>query len=496
MRTKTRGAGLLLALALGLAQAAQAQTAAVTQGSLEKTVFGQGEILPVSQPGVYAAITGEVDTCTVGVGDTVAAGDLLMMLKNDDLAAEVAQLEHDIQLAQDDVLYTKTHTQYEYRQLYDDEGDARIDVNTGEPLLGKYSNEISIRAPSDGRIMAVYIEPGDDALAVYREHGCVVMLSTDGRMKVELEGIEGVMLALDDPVRVTGDGFETEGRVVSLTRRGTQAVIQVMSDDYPMDAPVTVTTVSGKTVGSGLLSINKPMAVSAYGGTIKGLYWNIKVGSYLKRDDVIARIEWDEIPLYIDNDLVLHAYARKKAELEAAMRKQEQLAVVSPVSGVVASVEAEPGDSVEDGTLLLSIVEDAGMTLTLKVDELDIVRVAPGQAVRLSVDALSGETLTGVVEKIAPLGNTQSSVTTYDVTVTLTGEADSRLRSGMNVSGEIVVETAKDALLIPTDALQKGADGWQVTLEDGRTRDVDIGIMTDEMTQVLSGLSLGERIRY
>ena len=120
MRTKTRGAGLLLALALGLAQAAQAQTAAVTQGSLEKTVFGQGEILPVSQPGVYAAITGEVDTCTVGVGDTVAAGDLLMMLKNDDLAAEVAQLEQDIQLAQDDVLYTKTHTQYEYRQLYDD----------------------------------------------------------------------------------------------------------------------------------------------------------------------------------------------------------------------------------------------------------------------------------------------------------------------------------------------------------------------------------------
>ena len=87
-------------------------------------------------------------------------------------------------------------------------------------------------------------------------------------------------------------------------------------------------------------------------------------------------------------------------------------------------------------------------------------------------------------------------MTTYDVTVTLTGEADSRLRSGMNVSGEIVVETAKDALLIPTDALQKGADGWQVTLEDGRTRDVEIGIMTDETTQVLSGLSLGERIRY
>ncbi|MGN0996789.1 MAG: HlyD family efflux transporter periplasmic adaptor subunit [Candidatus Ventricola sp.] len=496
MRTKKLCAGLLLALALGLAASAQAQTAAVTRGNLEKTVFGQGEILPLSQPGVYAQITGEVAACAVGVGDTVAAGDLLMMLENDELAAEVAQMEHDIQLAQDDVLRTETHTQYEYRQLYDKDGERRYDVNTGEPLLGKYSNEISIRAPSAGRIMAVYIEPGDDALAVYREHGCVVMLSTDGRMKVELEGIEGVTLSLDETVRIAGDGFETEGHVVSLTRRGTQATIQVMSDEYPMDAPVTVTTLAGEPVGSGLLAINKPMAVSAYGGTIKGLYWNIKVGSYLKRDDVIARLEWDDIPLYIDNDLVLHAYAKQKAELEAAMQKQERLAVLSPVSGVVASVEAEPGDSVEDGTLLLSIVEDAGMTLTLKVDELDIVRVTPGQNVRLSVDALSETTLTGVVEKIAPLGNTQSSVTTYDVTVSLTGEADSRLRSGMNVSGEIVVETAKDALLIPTDALQKGADGWQVTLESGQTRRVELGIMTDEKTQVLSGLSLGEYVVY
>ena len=475
---------------------AQAQTAAVSRGSIEKTVFGSGTVLPVSQPGVYAAVSGKVGAYSAHVGDTVQAGDILLQLVNDELAAQAEQLEYEIQLVQDDVLAVQTHTQYVYRPLYDRDGELRIDPNTGEPVMGKYSNEISIRAPSAGRIMAVYIEPGDDALAVYREHGSVVMLSTDGRMKVELEGVESVQLALDETVTVTGEGFEAEGRVVGLTRRGTQATVQVMSDEYPMDAPVIVRTMAGETVGEGVLAINKPMAVSAYGGTIKGVYWNIKVGNYLKRGDVIARIEWSEIPLYIDNDLALHEYAVRKAELEAAQEKQEELTITAPCSGTIATIDVREGDSVEDGALLMTIVEDAGMRLTLKVDELDIVRVEPGQKVSLSVDALSGETFEGVVEKIAPLGNTGSSVTTYDVYVSLTGETDSRILSGMNVSGEITVDSAGDALLIPTDALRREDGGWAVTLENGRSCPVEIGIMTDSQTEVLSGLEEGQTVVY
>lgn len=489
-------AAALLLLALCPAAQAGAQTAEVTTGDLQKTVYGSGVIEPLSQPGVYAQISGEVVEYYVGLGDAVREGDVLMQLENDELAAEVAQMEYDIQLAQDDVLYTKTHSQYEYRQLYHEDGRPRFDVNTGEPLLGKYSNEISIRSPSDGRIMAVYIEPGDDALAVYREQGSVVMLSTDGRMKVELRGVEGVPLELDEIVHVTGEGVDTEGKVISLTRRGMDVTVQVMSDDYPMDAPVAVSKIDGTLIGEGKLAINKPMAVSAYGGTVKGLYWNIKVGEYLKRDDVIARIEWDEIPLYIDNDRVLHEYAKIKAQLEIAQDKQEAMAIVAPCDGRVASIDAKKGDAVEDGTKLITLVSDEGMKMIMEIDELDIIHVKPGQEVRMSVDALEGVELTGVVEKIAPLGNTENSVTTYDVYVTLTGDIDSRVLGGMNVTGEIVIGTARDALLIPTDALKKNGEGWYVTLENGEERMIEIGLMTDDYTQILGGVGGGETVVY
>jgi len=494
---KKRMMFLLAAAGLCLAVCGQAQTERVTSGSISKTVFGTGEVQPARQPGVYAEIDAEVVEWYAELGDEVKAGDVLMKLENDALAGEVAQLEYDIQLAQDDLLYTKGHTQYKYKPVLNEAGRPRMDVNTGEPLMQKYSDEITIRAPSDGRVMAVYIEAGDDSLAVYREHGCVVMLSTDGRMKVEITGENPLGLALDQTVLVTGEGIEETGRVVSLTRYGMNAVIQVNSDEYPMDTPVTVSTLDGNVIAEGILQINKPMAVSAYGGTVKGLAWNVQVGKMLERYDVIARIDWDETPLYYDNDKVLREYTKKKIELEKAMEKQEQLAIIAPCDGRLASIDVEKGAAVTDGTKVMSIVETgAGMQLILKIDELDIPLVQKGQPVTISVDALPDVTLTGSVLKIAPLGNTETSVTRYDVYVQLEGEIDPRVLGGMNVSGEILVSSEQSALMVSGEALIGDGGKWYVQLQSGEMREVELGVTTDSRVQIVSGLSEGDIVVY
>lgn len=464
--------------------------ATATLGTIEKTVFGSGEVQPASQPGVYARTDGTLAAYTVEGGDSVKAGDIVARLENDELDADIEQLEYDLQTAQQEV----RATQYVYKELYDEDGDLRYDVNTWEPLLGQFSNEITIRAPADGLIKAIYIEKGDNALAVYRQYGAVMMISTDGKMKVELSGLSGEALELGQTVVVKGGNVETTGTVVSLTQRGTEATVEVGSDEYDMDIPVTVYAQDGETIGEGTLEINKPMAVSAYGGTIKGLL--VKVGDRCSRYDALARIEWDEIPLYLDNASVLRDYDKALVSLETAYEKRDALTVTAPCDGVVATLDADKGDDVTDGTKLMSIVEDgAGLTLTLAVDELDILSVQPGQEVRLSVDALDDAELSGTVQKIAPLGDTSASVTTYDVTVAILGE-DARVKGGMNVSGEIIVDTAEEATMIPTDALQKDDAGYFVTLENGETRHVEIGIMTDDTTQILDGISVGETVAY
>ena len=505
---------LTAAACMMIAGAAQAQTYRVTSGSIAKTVFGSGNILAASQPGVYAEIDAEVLEWYAEVGDTVKTGDVLMQMDNDTLLEEIYQLESDIQPYQEELLYTKTHEQYKYKQLRHADGRLRYDVNTGEPLMEKYSDEITVRAPCDGRVMAVHIKEGSDALAVYREHGCVVMLSTDGCMKVELEGYNPLGLEYNQEVRVIGEGIDVTGTVIELKRYGTQATIQVTDDSFPMDSPVIVMTQEGDLLGEGILEINKPMAVSAYGGTVKGVAWNVKVGQYLERYDVIARIDWDQTPLFYDNDVALHEYARKYVELEKAREKQEKLTIVAPCDGIVASVDVEKGDDVTDGTKLMSIVESgAGMELILRVDELDIPMVEPGQSVTIIADALEDVTLTGEVEKIAPLGNAGeeeeqsaqsfgpmssggSGVTTYDVYITLTGEIDTRIKSGMNVTGEILVSSVQNALTVPAEALIKSGGEWYVQLQSGEYQNVTLGVTTDTQVQILSGLSEGDVVFY
>lgn len=469
------------------------QMAAATYGTLEKTVYGSGEIQPANQPAVYTDVDATVAEIYFEMGDTVKEGDILARLESDDLEAQIEQMEYNLQIAEAEVRAVQTHEQYVYRQLYDEGGEPRFDVNTGEPLMGQYSNEITIRAPVSGRVMAIYIEAGDDSLAVYRDKGAVMMLSTDGRMKVELSGLESGTLSLGDTVRVCGEGVDTEGTVVDLTRRGMEATIQIIGDTYAMDTPVTVYSETGETIADGILEINKPMAVSSYGGTVKGVA--VKVGDEVSRYDVLARIVWDEIPLYLENASVLNEYNKAQVELENAVADREALTIVAPCDGQIVSVDVEEGAQVTAGTQLMTMVEDSGMSLALSVDELDILNVKPGQQVKLSVDALEDVELTGVVEKIAPLGNTESAVTTYDVYVTL-DDVDERIKGGMNVSGQIVVETAEDALVIPTQALGKDQEGYYVTLADGQTRHVQTGIMTDDRVQILSGLSAGEYVVY
>jgi len=421
----TLGAAVLLCMTAGSALAAS-------------TVYGSGVVEPVSQPGVFAKVDASVAEILVEMGDSVQAGELLMVLQNDELAEEVASLEYDVYLKEIDVQKVKTRERFNYIPRVDPETGGYVTLGGGDEIIyERYSNELNVRSPIRGRVMAVNIEVGDDALSVFRDKGAIIVISTDGKMKVELSGLEGKQLELDQKVRVIGEDFETEGVIVDLTRQGLEAVVQVNSDKYDMDAPVAVTTLEGDPIGEGTLAVNKPYNVSAYGGIVREV--STYVGQNVNRQDVLAMFTWTSEPLYLDNAASLVEYAKATTLLQNAREKQQSLGVVAPCSGRIASIDVSLDENVTDGTKLLTIVEDAGMQVILKVDELDIVHVAPGQKVTLELHALQGVTLTGTVKKIAPLGDTENSVTRYDVYVTLE-ETDDRVKGGMNVSGEIIIE--------------------------------------------------------
>lgn len=394
--------------------------AAVTRGAMEETVYGTGTTAARNQTNVLAGADGTLTDLRVSVGDEVKAGDILAVLTNADLDDEITDLEFDLWELDDTIL----------------------DTSTGSKVT-------AVEAPAAGRVMAVYAGVGDDALAVFRREGALAVISTDGRMKVELSGVDaGAGVALNDKLVVTGENFTAEGTVVDLTRQGTSLTLTIQDDSLPMGETVSVATADGVALGTGTLAVNKPMAVSSYGGTIESV--RTEVGKTVKRGDTLFKLTDSPITLKLENLRLQRETASKS--LEDAKEQRENLIVLAPCDGTIATLDVSEGDEIASGALMCSILEGEDMNLTIAVDELDVVEVAVGQKVKITVDALSDAEMDGEVYKIAPVGSNSGGVTTYDVELTFDA-AGSGVRSGMNATGEITVASAENTLYVPVEAL-------------------------------------------
>lgn len=407
--------------------------AVVTRGALEETVYGSGTTSARNQTNVLAEAEGTLTDLRVSVGDAVKAGDILAVMTNADLDDTITDLEFDLWELDDQILSTSAG-----------------------------SKVTTIEAPAAGRVVAIYAEAGDDALAVFRREGALAIISTDGRMKVELSDVDTSSgVSLGEKLTVTGETFIAEGTVVDLTRQGTCLTLTIQDDSLPMGETVTVARQNGMTLGTSTLEVNKPMAVSSYGGTIESV--KVSVGDKVKRADTLFKLTDSPLTLKIEN-LRLQREAAAKS-LEEAKQQRENLIIVAPCDGTIATLSISEGDEISSGAMLCSILEGEDMNLTIAVDELDVVEVEVGQKVKITVDALSDAEMDGEVYKIAPVGSNSGGVTTYDVELTFDAEG-SGVRSGMNATGEITVASTDSTLYVPVEALMTIGDDTYLMVEN------------------------------
>ena len=103
-------------------------------------------------------------------------------------------------------------------------------------------------------------------------------------------------------------------------------------------------------------------------------------------------------------------------------------------------VQAEVGDQVNPGQVVVILATLDQLEIhTTDLTELDVGRVAVGQAVKVSVDALTGREFPGVVAEIALQGQDYRGDVVYEVTVTLDSPEEATvLRWGMTAMVEIV----------------------------------------------------------
>ena len=150
--------------------------------------------------------------------------------------------------------------------------------------------------------------------------------------------------------------------------------------------------------------------------------------------------------------------------------------------------------AINDHILQLADVRPDHLVMRAQVDEEDKNRLRPpvsddpGQVVKMTLYAYPDEILTGTVDKVYDKADPDRR--TYEVDVKL-DKPDRRLAAGMTGELNFIVAQRERALIVPTQAVQRGS---VMVVRNGRVTRPPIvtGLRSIERTEISSGLAQGD----
>lgn len=428
-----------------------------TTGTISTVVSGSGTLQNVDTETVTVPSGVDVTEILVGFGDTVSEGDLVATVDMATVRTAMSELQTYIEDLDD--------------QISDAEGDK----------VSSY-----IKAGVSGRVKIIYAEKSMAVADAMVEHGALAVISLDGYMALDID--TDALSAGDSVIVVRAEGDEIDGAVESVTAGKTTILVADNGPQY--DEEVTVKTTDGIEIGTAKLYIHNPLAVTGYAGTVSAVYAreNQKVYS---STTLFVLTDTSSSASY---DALLRERNETEETLLELLRLQRNGGVTAPISGSIASA----GDANDEAlTNVVTISPDVSMSVTITVDESDILSLKLGQESDVTVSSVSEDTLSGTVTEI----DKTASSGYYTAVITL--DKVEGMLPGMTASVDIRIEGVDDAILIPVEALHKTSTGAYVytsyneeTQEYGGRVDVVTGLSNNNYVEIKSGLSVGDTVYY
>ena len=201
----------------------------------------------------------------------------------------------------------------------------------------------------------------------------------------------------------------------------------------------------------------------------------------------------------VDQTEIAAARARLQ-DVEVALNLARQRAtlntLLAPIAGEIYGLAVRPGAYVNVGDLAANVGRLDRLRVRVYVDEPELGRVAEGQPVTITWDALPGKQWHGTVERkpasIQALGSRQVGEVICSIE-----NPGRELVPGANVNAEIRTAVVEGALVVPKETLRHDAQGDYVFALTGDTvarRPVKKGASSVTEVQVVQGLAEGDAV--
>jgi HlyD family secretion protein len=438
----------------------------VKRGDIEVRVKGAGTVEPLNDNSVYAASAGTVVQVNAENGDVVSADDVIATFKSDELESQRDSLQSQI-----------------------DELDMSI------ATLRSTGGSDTVRSPVKGTVMAVYAKDGDNVDAVMDKYGALAVVSPDDLLQINVPLNENIVQG--QKLTVTSGSKSAAGEVVKTDMAAMEATVRFDKGDLSAGDTATVTSPDGASLGDAVIQVASPVYITGKGGVVDKVYED--AGDDVSRGGNLFHLDGDVLsPTLYDK---IDQRRQTADDLADTKEKLESLTVKAGTDGVVSGLQLNTDQVVQAGAKLFTIKSVDLVKIDVKIDELDIADIKPGQQAAVTFDALPEKQFAGTVTKINPIGASQDNVTKYTATLEL-GNAEG-VMLGMSADVEIVSQTAKNALYIPIEAIQIiNGEKYVVMAQDVNkdlkstpaTHKVKTGVTDGVNIEITEGLSEGDQV--
>jgi len=404
------------------------------KGNISNTISSSGTVQPIEEYVITTAVTGEILSDNVEIGQEYQKGELLYTIDDTDARNAITRAENSLE-----------KQKLSYKQ-------------TQENLAN-----LIITAPFSGRISNLTVEAGDKV-----NNGTKLMeLIDSSTLKVILPFLSVDAKYINKgnkaTVYIESTGEELIGTVESVSTGSYANSYGALVSDVEINFSnpgnfsneILVSAMVGNYACNEMGTAkykNQTTITAETSGTIVSL--NYSEGDMVDKYSIILELE--------DANTVLSERTTSLSLRDAEIELQETIedladcTITSPINGIVTDKYYKSGDNINNNnsTTLAIIADMSKLTFTMSIDELDIKNIALGQEVIVTADALENQTFRGEITNINIIGSSSSGVTTYPVTVEI-AEYEGLL-PGMNVSAEIISEEVKDVVKVPTSAVSRG----------------------------------------
>ena len=301
----------------------------------------------------------------------------------------------------------------------------------------------------------------------------------------ELEG--GKVLCIKLEMETAWDNYQASGRTLMST--SVSAALSITGAETQLSNNIN----SLDSVRESLDTLLK--GVDSLDVAVKEKQLKLNQATLAKAEDDLTQLlsGVNALDLALANENVKTA----QVELEESIEKLEASSMQAPMSGVVGEVLVEVGQDVGKNTKIIEVSDPSVIEVDGVVDEIDVLLLQQGTTAKVTMDALPGEYIPGVVSFVSPTSRNQQGVVTYPIRIELKPKSALKLKEGLSATAVVILREEKNVLLVPTQSIYGTYDKPTVQVwVEGKIeeRAVKLGNTDDFWIVVLDGLTEGEKI--